>query len=121
MPTYEYACEKCGHQFDFFQSMKDKPLTTCPKEKCKLKKWGKGRIKKQLGTGAGLIFKGSGFYILDSRSENYKQGAKKETSANSGGESKISGGESKSGGETKSAPAKTESKPSSGSGGTKAK
>ena len=81
MPTYEYACEKCGHQFEIFQSMKDKPLTACPKEKCKLKKWGKGRVKKLLGTGAGLIFKGSGFYITDYRSEGYKQAAKKESGA----------------------------------------
>jgi len=78
MPTYEYACDKCGHQFEFFQSMKDKPLTVCPKEKCKLKKWGKGRVKKMMGAGAGLIFKGSGFYITDYRSEGYKQAAKKD-------------------------------------------
>ena len=105
MPTYEYACGKCGHQFEIFQSMKDQPLTVCPKEKCKLSKWGKGRVKKLLGTGAGLIFKGSGFYITDYRSENYKQAAKKETSASSGGETKASGGEAK------GAPARTESKP----------
>ena len=107
MPTYEYACAKCGHEFEFFQSMKDKPLTVCPKEKCKLKKWGKGRVKKLMSTGAGLLFKGSGFYITDYRSENYKQGAKKESSA---GESKST--ESKpSGGESKPAPAKSEAKP----------
>src|SRR6185436_15649583 len=107
MPTYEYACAKCGHEFEFFQSMKDKPLAACPKEKCKLKKWGKGRVKKLMSTGAGLLFKGSGFYITDYRSENYKQGAKKESSA---GESK--GADSKtSSGESKTAPAKSESKP----------
>ena len=111
MPTYEYHCEKCGHEFDFFQSMKDKPLTACPKEKCKLKKWGKGRVKKLMSSGAGLIFKGSGFYITDYRSENYKQGAKKETS---GGESKPAAIESKtSSSETKAAPAKSEAKPAS--------
>jgi putative FmdB family regulatory protein len=106
MPTYEYACEKCGHQFEIFQSMKDKSLAVCPKEKCKLKKWGKGRVKKLLGTGAGLIFKGSGFYITDYRSENYKQAAKKETS-----ESKPAGETKSSSGETKAAAAKTETKP----------
>ena len=114
MPTYEYACEKCGHQFEMVQSMKDKPLAVCPKENCKLKKWGKGRVKKMVGAGAGLIFKGSGFYITDYRSENYKAAAKKETSAtSSGGEAKGSGGgEAKtSGAETKATPAKTESKP----------
>jgi putative FmdB family regulatory protein len=108
MPTYEYLCAKCGHEFEFFQSMKDKPLAACPKEKCKLKKWGKGRVKKLMSSGAGLIFKGSGFYITDYRSENYKQGAKKETS---GAESKPAAGESKaSSTETKATPAKSESK-----------
>ena len=76
-----------------------------------MKKWGKGKVKRAIGAGAGLIFKGSGFYITDYRSENYKQAAKKESGG--GGESKSSGGETKSGGgETKGAPAKSESKPS---------
>src|SRR3954470_5968994 len=111
MPTYEYLCAKCGHEFEFFQSMKDKPLSACPKEKCAMKKWGKGRVKKLMSSGAGLIFKGSGFYITDYRSENYKQGAKKETS---GTESKPASGEAKtSSAETKAAPAKSESKPAS--------
>jgi len=79
MPTYEYACEKCGRTFDYFQSMKDKPLTTCPKEACHQKRWGKGKVERLLGTGAGLIFKGSGFYITDYRSEGYKAAAKKES------------------------------------------
>lgn len=105
MPTYEYACLKCGHQFEKFQSMADAPLKTCPKESCGLKKWGKGKVKKVIGAGAGLIFKGSGFYITDYRSENYKAAAKKETAPASGGDSKPSSGE------TKSAPAKSESKP----------
>lgn len=109
MPTYEYICEKCDHRFEFFQSIKDEPIKTCPKENCGMKKWGKGKVRREIGAGAGLIFKGSGFYITDYRSENYKQGAKKESA---GGESKSSGGgESKGGGETK-APAKTEAKPS---------
>ena len=106
MPTYEYICEKCDHQFETFQSIKDKPLKTCPKEKCGQKKWGKGKVRRAIGAGAGLIFKGSGFYITDYRSENYKQAAKKEAG---GGESKT-GGESKGGGgESKATPAKTES------------
>jgi putative FmdB family regulatory protein len=79
MPTYEYACEKCGRNFEFFQSMKDKPLTVCPKEVCGGKRWGKGKVKRLLGTGAGLIFKGSGFYITDYRSDGYKAAAKKES------------------------------------------
>ena len=78
MPTYEYICAKCGHEFEKVQSIKDVALTTCPKESCGLKKWGKGRVKRAIGAGAGLIFKGSGFYITDYRSENYKAGAKKD-------------------------------------------
>jgi len=81
MPTYEYECEKCGHQFDKFQPIADKPLAVCPKELCHLKKWGKGKVKKLIGAGAGLIFKGSGFYITDYRSEKYKEAAKKESAA----------------------------------------
>jgi putative FmdB family regulatory protein len=79
MPTYDYACPKCGHQFEQFQSMKDEPLKKCPK--CR-----KVGVKRLLGGGAGLIFKGSGFYITDYR--------------------KKGGGESKS-----ESPAKTDSKP----------
>lgn len=79
MPTYDYECEKCKKTFEAFQSMKDDAWTVCPKEKCLKKTWGKGRVRRLLGTGAGLIFKGSGFYITDYRSEGYKQAAKKES------------------------------------------
>ncbi len=79
MPTYEYECAKCKKTFDAFQSMKDDALTHCPKDKCRMKTWGKGKVKRLLGTGAGLIFKGSGFYITDYRSEGYKQSAKKDS------------------------------------------
>jgi len=58
MPTYEYACPKCGHEFEQFQSMLDEPLKKCPK--CK-----KTGVKRLVGGGAGLIFKGTGFYITD--------------------------------------------------------
>ena|SRR5579864_6534659 len=81
MPTYEYHCEKCHRNFDLFQSMKDAALTTCPKEQCRQKTWGKGKVKRLLGTGAGLIFKGSGFYTTDYRSEGYKESAKKDAPA----------------------------------------
>lgn len=81
MPTYHYVCAKCDHEFECFQSMTDAPLKTCPKEKCGRKTWGKGRVKRVLSGGAGLIFKGSGFYVTDYRSEGYKQAAKKESEA----------------------------------------
>jgi len=77
MPTYEYECPKCGKTFEVFQSMKDEPLKTCPDKKCK------GKVKRLIGTGAGLIFKGSGFYITDYRSEGYKQAAKKDSTTSS--------------------------------------
>jgi putative FmdB family regulatory protein len=104
MPTYEYACQKCGKNFDAFQSMRDESYKICPKELCRQKTWGKGKVKRLLGTGAGLIFKGSGFYITDYRSNSYKEAAKKD-SAPVGEKS----GAEKSGGE--SSAAKTESKP----------
>jgi putative FmdB family regulatory protein len=108
MPTYEYICQKCGHEFEKAQSMSDNALTTCPKELCGMRKWGKGKVKRGISAGAGLIFKGSGFYITDYRSENYKAGAKKDSAPAPA----ASGGESKSGSsETKPTPAKTESKP----------
>lgn len=74
MPTYEYACPKCGHEFEQFQSMRDEPLKKCPK--CK-----KAGLKRLVGGGAGLIFKGTGFYITDYKN---KSGGKKE----GGGDSK---------------------------------
>ena len=83
MPTYEYICEKCEHAFELFQTMSAKTLTVCPKEQCPKKTWGKGKVKRQMGAGAGLIFKGSGFYITDYRSQNYKDGAKKDNSSTS--------------------------------------
>ena len=79
MPTYEYVCAKCGHEFEKIQSMADPALTTCLKEVCAEKKWAHGRVKRKISTGGGLIFKGSGFYITDYRSEGYKQAAKKDS------------------------------------------
>ena len=107
MPTYEYACQKCGQNFDAYQSMRDEPFKICPKELCRQARWGKGKVRRLLGTGAGLIFKGSGFYITDYRSNSYIEGAKKDSP--SGGEksgSKSAGG--KEGG--KAAPAATPAK-----------
>ena len=79
MPTYEYHCQKCGQNFETFQSMRDEPFRQCPKELCRLSKWGHGKVKRLLGTGAGIIFKGSGFYSTDYRSDSYKEAAKKES------------------------------------------
>lgn len=75
MPTYEYKCQECAHAFEAVQRMTDAPLQTCPV--CQ------GRVKRLIGAGAGLIFKGSGFYITDSRSQTYKEAARKEQSASS--------------------------------------
>jgi len=85
MPTYEYICESCGYEFEQFQSIKARPLRKCPR--C-----GKVSLKRLIGVGAGIIFKGSGFYQTDYRSESYKKSAesekkdtdKKETTAESG-------------------------------------
>jgi len=84
MPTYEYSCQKCGQNFEAFQSMRDEPFRECPKELCRLPKWGHGKVKRLLGTGAGLIFKGSGFYTTDYRSQSYKEAAKKESPSKAG-------------------------------------
>ena len=81
MPTYEYVCSKCGHEFEKFQSIADKPLAVCPEDLCAKRKWGRGKVKKKISAGAGLIFKGSGFYITDYRSEKYKEAAKKDSAA----------------------------------------
>jgi putative FmdB family regulatory protein len=95
MPTYEYRCEKCQQTFEAFQSMKDAAYSVCPKELCRESTWGEGKVKRLLGTGAGLIFKGSGFYITDYRSAGYKEAAKKESGApaasTSGGNKNESG------------------------------
>lgn len=103
MPTYEYVCSKCGAEFEKFQSMKDAPLTTCPKEVCGMKKWGKGKVKRMLSAGAGLIFKGSGFYITDYRSDNYKAAAKKDSAPATNSEAKPAAAKSESKSETKAA------------------
>jgi putative FmdB family regulatory protein len=66
MPTYEYECSKCGNHFDYFQSMKDAPLTDCPDEAC----GGKGTVRRLISSGTGLIFKGSGFYVTDYKKSN---------------------------------------------------
>jgi putative FmdB family regulatory protein len=94
MPTYEYVCSKCGHEFEKVQPIADKALKVCPEDVCAQKKWGRGPVKRKISTGGGLIFKGSGFYTTDYRSEGYKQAAKKESESAkpAGGDSKASAG-----------------------------
>jgi putative FmdB family regulatory protein len=84
MPTYEYECDACDHRFDEFQSITDEPLKDCPE--C-----GKPKLRRLFGTGAAVLFKGSGFYQTDYRSESYKSAAKAEqekTSKSSDGDGK---------------------------------
>lgn len=94
MPTYDYECRACGHRFEAFQSITEGALRKCPE--CK-----KLKLKRLIGTGAGVIFRGSGFYETDYRSSSYQDAAKKESS----GEGKADGG----------APSSKDSKDSSGS------
>ena len=80
MPTYEYVCDACGHKFDEFQSFKDEALKTCPK--CHA-----DTLRRLFGTGAAILFKGSGFYETDYRSESYKKAAKAEQDSSKPAES----------------------------------
>ena len=94
MPTYDYVCDGCSHAFELFQSMPDATKKTCPK--CKKKK-----LRRLIGAGGAIVFKGTGFYQTDYRSESYKKGAAADASSKpSEGKSsgEKSGGE-KSGGE----------------------
>lgn len=75
MPTYEYLCESCGFKFETFQKMTDEALKECPK--CR------GKLRKLISGGGGLLFKGSGFYTTDYRSESYKAKEKQEKKSHS--------------------------------------
>lgn len=108
MPTYEYHCEKCGRTFDHFQSMSSPALVTCPEEICP----DKGAVRRLVGAGSGLIFKGSGFYITDYKK---KSGGEGESSSSSSGESKTA---AKSDAPASSTSSSTGSSASSGSGGS---
>jgi putative FmdB family regulatory protein len=96
MPTYDYVCDGCGHAFELFQSMTDGVKKTCPK--CRKKK-----LRRLIGAGGAIVFKGSGFYKTDYRSESYKKGAaadsgtKSEGSQGGGGKKGESKGESRGG------------------------
>jgi putative FmdB family regulatory protein len=73
VPTYDYECEKCGHEFELFQYMSDEHIKKCPE--CG------GKVRRLIGTGSGIIFKGSGFYATDYRSDSYNKSAKAESSS----------------------------------------
>src|SRR5438067_11420433 len=94
MPTYDYACDACGHVWEEFQPMAAKPTKKCPK--C-----GKAKAKRKIGAGAGIIFKGSGFYQTDYRSDSYKKSADADSKSQSGSGSK-SESKSESKGDSKS-------------------
>ena len=94
MPTYEYKCDACGAEFERFQSIKAAPVKVCPE--CK-----KAKVRRLISSGAGLIFKGSGFYITDYRSDGYKKAAQSDsgtsTTASSGSTSTASSGDASTG------------------------
>jgi putative FmdB family regulatory protein len=101
MPTYDYVCDGCGHAFELFQSMTDETKKTCPK--CKKKK-----LRRLIGAGGAIMFKGSGFYKTDYRSDSYKKAAAADASAKpAGGDAKPAGGDAK--------PAGGDAKPAGGS------
>lgn len=108
MPTYDYVCDGCGHAFELFQSITDKVKRTCPE--CK-----KRKLRRLIGTGAAIMFKGSGFYQTDYRSESYKKGAAADKSStdskkDSGGKSSdASSSKSSSSGDAKPAAKKASS------------
>ena len=77
MPTYDYICDGCGHEFEAFESIKADPQTECPE--CR-----RGKLRRKIGPGAAILFKGSGFYQTDYRSESYKKAAKAEKSSRTG-------------------------------------
>jgi putative FmdB family regulatory protein len=104
MPTYEYKCDACGYAFERFQPITSDPIKRCPE--CK-----KAKVRRLIGTGAGMIFKGSGFYITDYRSESYNNAAKADSGAAPAESKSESKTEAKTGGEQKSESKPAESKP----------
>ena len=111
MPTYDYVCDACDHKFELFQSMTESVKKKCPK--CS-----KPKLRRLFGTGLAIMFKGSGFYQTDYRSESYKKAAKADKSASESKSSESKPSEGKSS-EAKSSEAKSsEAKPTGGSGDT---
>ena len=104
MPTYEYKCQACGHPFEKFQSITAPPIRKCPH--C-----GKNQVKRLIGTGAGLIFKGGGFYETDYRSESYKKAAKSDAPPSAPAAPGSDQNKPAAGGDTPAKPAAAEAKP----------
>ncbi len=101
MPTYDYLCDACGHEFEEFQSITEPLLRKCPE--CK-----KPKLRRLFGTGAAVVFKGSGFYQTDYRSESYKKGAEKDKpKADTAEKSESKSGEKSTGTKKEKPPAKT--------------
>ena len=90
MPTYDYECDACGHEMEVFQGINDPVKRKCPE--C-----GKLKLRRLMGSGAAIVFKGSGFYQTDYRSEGYKKAAKADQKSGSESKSGSKGGEAKSG------------------------
>ena len=113
MPTYDYQCTKCKHRFELFHSISDDTVKRCPK--CKAK------AVRVPSAGAGLLFKGSGFYITDYRSKSYQEKAKQEGGSGGGGDKGKgeSAGEKSTGGEKKGGEKKSGGKKGGGSAGGK--
>ncbi len=106
MPTYDYICDSCGHEFEAYEPITSEPRTECPE--CKLSK-----LRRKIGPGAAILFKGSGFYQTDYRSDSYKKAEKAEKSANEpakstadGTKNETTGTKSETTGTTNSEPAK---------------
>ncbi len=95
MPTYDYECGACNHKWELFQSIKAEPEKKCPV--CKKKK-----ARRLIGAGAGLIFKGTGFYLTDYRSKSYKDAAKADKSASEAASPKSDSSAKSDGGSSKS-------------------
>lgn len=110
MPTYDYRCDACGHEFELFQSMKDPVKKKCPQ--CK-----KMSLVRLIGTGAAVLFKGSGFYETDYRSESYKKAADADKPASNAKSDKKSDSKPEKKAEPKGA--KSESKPTKSGAGAK--
>jgi putative FmdB family regulatory protein len=107
MPTYDYQCDACNHSFELFQSITAGPKKQCPE--C-----GKRKLRRLIGPGAAIVFKGSGFYKTDYRSESYKKAAAADTSGGSSNGTTSGGGSESKSSEAKTETAKTE-KPAKGS------